>query len=475
MAQPITVNTSDYDLIRARQELFAGMGLDQKRPTAWSQYGYPETITFDLLLRAYERGGAGNGAVHRILEKCWQVTPRIKKPDSDDESPWEQKVNTLLSGINAWQKLQDFDRRNMVGRFAALIYRIGDGKALNEPLATGQKLVDLVPVYESQIRVQRWNEDPTSEEYGQPLEYQIETAPPNQQNDDARPRTWIKVHPSRVQILAEGAVGSNFYDGVPLLRAGFNQLVDIEKISGGSAESFLKNSARTIVFEYDPQASVQAIVQSADGTVSTKSVREVHEEQTRRLNRNQDASIVMQGGKANSLQTQTSDPTLAFETAASLFAASVRIPFTILFGQQTGRLASDEDRADMIERCKARQKNELTPAIEQLIRRLQAAGLIEAGDFEVEWPDIGAPSDEQKLDNALKMASINKTLSESGVYGGFDANEVRRAGGYEDADGMDGMPTGDEIRAAEEAERKAAADAAAKAAKAAGAPPAAKP
>ena len=46
-----------------------------------------------------------------------------------------------------------------------------------------------------------------------------------------RPETWLDVHPSRVQILAEGSVGDMF-DGVPMLRAGFNALVDIEKISG---------------------------------------------------------------------------------------------------------------------------------------------------------------------------------------------------------------------------------------------------
>ncbi|MGE8444299.1 hypothetical protein [Comamonas sp.] len=40
------------------------------------------------------------------------------------------------------------------------------------------------------------------------------------------PEKWADVHPGRVQILAEGAVG-DFYDGVPLLRAGFNRLVDL--------------------------------------------------------------------------------------------------------------------------------------------------------------------------------------------------------------------------------------------------------
>lgn len=464
MGERITVNTSDYELTRARQDLMYGLGLDQKRPAAWIQYGYPETVTFDLLLRAYDRGGAGHGAVHRILDKCWQEKPRIKKKGADDESPWETKVDELLTAINGWQKLRDFDRRNLVGRYAGLIYRVADSKQLNEPLVRGTKLVDLVPLYESQIQVQKWNEDPTSENYGKPEMFQIETSPPASVDQQARPRTWLKVHPSRVQILAEGAVGGSFLDGVPLLKAGFNNLVDIEKIGGGAAEGFLKNSARTLKFEYDPQANVQAITSNPDGTPGTSSVREAHEEQTARLNRNQDTSIVIQGGKAGTLETTVGDPTASFNTAANLFAASVQIPFTILFGQQTGRLASDEDKADMVARCKSRQRTELTPALIELVTRLQAIGLIEEGEFEVEWLPLDSPGDTERLDNVSKMADINLKAFQAGDAPVFNTNEQRKAAGYEEIDGGDEMQSPDEKAQADAALQSQLAEDAAKAA-----------
>lgn len=438
---PITVNTTELEIRRAREAALGGFGLDAKRPTAWTQYGWRENLTFTDYLLAYERGGAGFGAVHRLLDKCWQERPRIKQPEADKETPWETSVNKVLTAINGWQKLRDLDRRNMVGRYAALIYRVADGKPVNEPIATAARLVDLVPVWESQIEVQEWDTDTNSETYGQPKMFRFETAPPTDRDNQARPRTWLKVHPSRVQILAEGSVGGNFTEGVPLLRAGFNSLTDLEKITGGSAEGFLKNSARAVTFSFDKDASPQVITTNPDGTASGKTVREVIEEQVDGLNRSIDKAIVTQGATVGTLNTQMVSPEHAFDVAANLFAASVQIPMTILFGAQTGRLASDEDRADMNARCKSRQLNELTPMLEELIRRLQAMGLVQAGEFEIEWPQLDAPGDDGKATLLGKMTAAAQQAFQAGITEPlFDANELRDVMDFEPrAD--DGMPT----------------------------------
>lgn len=463
MAEETTVNVSDYEITRSREEL-AGMfgSLDAKRPGAWQQYGYSETVNFSMLFRAYDRGGPGHGAVHRLLDKCWQERPRIKQLDADEETDWEKSVGKLIDSVKGWVKLRDLDRRNMVGNFAALIYRVADGQALREPMARAQALRDLVPVYQDQIKVTDWHSDLNDpDNYGKPKMFQFQSRRLVNTGVDTQgqPIEWQDVHPSRVQILAEGSVGDMF-DGVPLLRAGFNHLVDIEKVGGGSAESFLKNSARTVVFEYDPNASVQSLAQGED---AGREVRELHEDRARKLNRNQDSSIVMQGGKATTLQTTVSDPTGAFQLAANLFAASVQIPFTVLFGQQTGRLASDEDKADMVARCKSRQINELTPMLEEFVKRMQDAGLIDEGEFEIEWPPLDAPGDKERLDLVDKMAGINLKAFQAGDQPVFNTNEQRKAAGYEEIPDGDEMLTPDEKAAAETARQVEVAKEAAKA------------
>ncbi|MBS3018551.1 hypothetical protein DJFAAGMI_01283 [Comamonas sp. PE63] len=448
--------TNSLEISRARREFLGSLGLDAKRATAWIQYGYSEQVSFEMLYAAYERGGAGHGAVHRLLDACWLKLPRIKKPNSDEISPWEVKAGRVLRSIRAWSKLKDLDRRNMVGRYAAVIYRVADSKALEEPLERATKLVDLIPLYENQIKVTKWHTDPGTENYGTPAMFQYRRISPPGTDTEGRPEEWADVHPSRVQILAEGAVG-DFYDGVPLLRAGFNRLVDLDKIAGGSGESFLKNSARTIVFKYDTGGMPQAMP-GPDG-VETGSVREAHEEQAKALNKNQDAAVVIQGGDATTLQTAISDPTGPWTTAANEFAASVRIPFTVLFGQQTGRLASDEDKSDFANRCSSRQEFELTPMLEEFITRMQAAGIIDAGEFEIEWPPVNAPTEKDKAELLGKMTAAMQQAFQAGLTEPiFDANELRAVMDFEQRkdDGMpredDPVRIGDEDSAVEQAD-----------------------
>jgi hypothetical protein len=431
MAEPITVN--EYDLALARSQWAEQMlgVLDAKRPTAWSQYGYREVLYFQDYLNAYERGGVGNGAVHRILDRCWQDWPRIKDPTKDAETPFETAIKDALEAIGGWPKLADFDRRNMVGRFAGLIYRVADNQPLSQPLKFG-KLVDLVPVYENQIRVTLWETDPESPDYGKPLMWQYRMRLAQHGDTMGAPDQWMEVHPSRIQILAEGAVG-DFLDGVPLLKAGFNSLVDLEKISGGSGESFLKNSARQLQVKFDKDASLQALKTNPDGTQSTDDVRTIVQDRVRALNRNIDSAIVLQGGEASTLQTQQIDPEPPFHVAANIFAASVRIPFTILFGQQTGRLASDQDQKDFNARCESRRRNLLTPMLREFVTRMQAIGAFPAGKFEIEWSALDSPGDAEKVDQLGKMTAAMQQAFQAGLARPlFDENELRAVVDYEE-------------------------------------------
>lgn len=427
--QTIVVNESDLRRIaRARQELVGS--LDAKRTESWVQFGYKADLTFQDFWNAYRRGGAGHGAVHRLLDKCWAESPRVKKPAEDAETPWEESVEAVLRAINGWAKLRDFDRRNMVGRYAGLIMRVADNQALNQPLKRGA-LRDLVPCYEDQLRVSAWDNDAQSETFGKPTMWEFRSRRPQTGDNQAAPEQWAQVHPSRVLILAEGSVGDHL-DGVPLLEAGFNNLVDLEKIAGGSAEGFLKNSQRALTIKFDAQSSPTVLTKNPDGTESGKEVGEVVREQVDKLNSNIDSALVFQGADVGTLQTSMPAPDKPFEVAANLFAASVQIPFTILFGQQTGRLASDQDRQDFAARCAARQQVELTPMLEDLIRRLQAIGAIEAGEFEIEWPRVDAPSEKDKVEILGKMTGAMEQAFQAGAgLPLFTVDELRAVVDYE--------------------------------------------
>lgn len=437
-----TITINEADLIRGRAEFLGGFfgALDAKRPAAWTVYGYPEQVTFPRLLTAYLRGGPAHGAVHRLLDVCWQDNPRVMAPGSDDKTQWEIDVAEVLDGVDAWEKLQDFDRRNLVGRYSALVYRVADNLPLDQPLVRATELVDLVPLYEDQIRVTEWHSDPGDwQNFGKARKYQFRSMSPAALaggDTQAQPEQWIDVHPSRVQILAEGSVGSMF-DGVPLLLPGFNALVDLEKVTGGSAESYLKNSARTLNINYAPDASPQSSV----GAATAEAVAEAHDVMVKRVNRNQDAAIVTQGAGVTALQTATHDPEGAWMAAANTFAAGVRIPFTLIFGQQTGRLASDEDKADMQARGKSRRARLLTRMLREFVRRMQACGVLPDGKFVIEWPPLDAPGDKDRAELLKAYTSAMQASSAAGQAEPlFVGKELRKVVGYDPLEAADLPP-----------------------------------
>lgn len=81
--------------------------------------------------------------------------------------------------------------------------------------------------------------------------------------------------------------------------------------------------------------------------------------------------------------------------------------------------------------------------VEEFITRLQAIGVIEPGEFEVEWPPIDAPGEKDRAELLGKYTAAMQQASSAGLSEPlFDANELRRVAGYDDRadDGMEGGP-----------------------------------
>jgi len=411
----MTINNA---VSRAR-EAFGGMSLDSKRPDAWCTYGYPTEIGFEEFKTAYERTGAGHGAVERIVGKCWEKVPRIKLDDGkDDESTWEKQVGVFFQEkkTNVWNKIIELDRRGLVGSYSAIIYQVADNKRWDQPLETAQRLVKLIPCWENEIKASAWDMDISSERYGEPTMWSYTENRPFAQ--DKQPVTQVQIHWTRVQEMRT----------VPLLKAGFNHIIDMCKVSGGSGESFLKNSARTVSVEFDKD--VDPTVKGVDGAEPV-SLKDALNKQIQALNTNQDAAIVLQGAKVTTLQTTIADPTGPWAVPANEFAASVQLPFTVLFGQQTGRLASDQDKTDTANRCGSRRLNECEPMLTEFIRRMQAATLLPAGEFKIEWSDLLEPSDKDRLEKTKIMADTNKVTFESGAEPVYTQEEMRLMADYD--------------------------------------------
>ncbi|CAK6492599.1 hypothetical protein PANNVG_01643 [Pantoea sp. Nvir] len=188
----------------------------------------------------------------------------------------------------------------MVDRYSALLIQLRDSGRWSGPAnktvigrTADKALVKLIPVWESQLDVSEWDNDPDSESFGQPKMYCFTELLVEGQQGGA-PAQQISIHSDRVIILAEGADDGLITSGVPLLRPGYNKLLVIEKVSGGSSEGFLKNASRQLNFAFSEKTDFRALAAAlgvADGDLA-----DALNEQVVRLNQSTDAATFMQAG-----------------------------------------------------------------------------------------------------------------------------------------------------------------------------------
>jgi len=423
------------------RSMYAGINGNTKRTKLWDEFGYPDQVGFEQYYRAYERNAVAHAAVHKLLDSCWVDNPTIIDGDGSKEAtqttPWEQQVTKLLK--KHWPKIKDADRRNLIGRYSALLIQFKDGREWHLPVDRAlvgslkeAAIVRLIPAWESQIKPGDFDTDTMSETYGQPVNYNFNEQPVG---DDGTygPVRGVTVHPDRIIILSEGSEDENMLSGVPFLRAGYNKLLDLEKVSGGSAEGFLKNASRQLGIAFDKDTDI-ATLSSQAKEAGFKDLGDALNDKVGRMNRGTDAALVMQAGAPSVLSVAAADPQPTWTVTANEFVASIQCPFTIQFGQQTGRLASDEDKKDWAKRCNGRRWGFQSAVVTAVIERFWMVGAIEppiSGEVTLAWSDLLAPSEKEKIANMQAMAEVAQKTQQAYGTPAIEANEVRAVGELE--------------------------------------------
>lgn len=423
--------------IMERERLsFTGKGLDQKHDRIWTELGYKQDIRAADYRFAYERHPAGKAAVSRVLNKCWEKFPEIIQggQNKNVETQWEKDTNKLMK--HAYAFIKDADRRNLVNRYSCLLIQFADGKEWNQPVGTlttkEKAIIKYIPAWEEDMQVTEWYQDVQDPKYGEPKMWAYNPQRTLDENTDGEPMDTIDIHPDRVLVLAEGAMDGSIYSGIPLLRAGFNMLIDMQKSGGGSAEGFLKNASRQIHINYNGEKVTMESLMRAVGAKDAEELLDLINDGVTDLNEAIDACLVTMGGEAQVLSVAAADPKPTWEVAANSFCASIELPFTIVFGQQTGRLASDEDQTDYANMASQRRVGFLDHVIRCLIKKLQGFGVVGAMDeFDIEWPELIEPSPSDRATLFSTLATANKAIFESVGQSALTINELRIAAGFE--------------------------------------------
>ncbi|END3403479.1 DUF1073 domain-containing protein [Klebsiella pneumoniae] len=423
---------NDARMARARMGLMAPtMGLDNKRHSAWCEYGFPEQVTYENLYALYRRGGIAHGAVEKLVGKCWQTNPELIEGDdadeSKDETPWEKSAKKVFTK-RLWRAFAEADRRRLVGRYAGILLHINDSRKWDQPVVRGKSLKKVTIAWAGSLTVSQWVTDENSADYGQPKQWKYVESLPNGGTNQRF------VHPDRVFIL-----GDYSNDAIGFLEPGYNACVSLEKVEGGSGESFLKNAARQLNVNFEKEIDFNNLA-SLYG-VSIDELQDKFNEVAGEMNRGNDVLMTTQGATVAPLVTAVADPSATYNVNLQTFAASVDIPVKVLVGMQTGERASTEDQKYFNARCQSR-RGDLSFEIEDFSDKLIELKIIDAvSEKTVIWDDLNEQAGTEKLANAKTMAEINQTSQGSGENPAFSREEIRTAAGYEN---VDEFPLGEE-------------------------------
>ena len=382
------------------------------------EYGYPAQLTFSQYWNMYRRFGIAKNVVELPVDTGWITPPVIEANEA-----FSAELERLNKRINLWVRLKGLDNRQRVGRYAGMFMRVRDGMSPDQPMEgslNGESaLMEMMPLYESQLEVIESDKDANSETFGQPILLQYSQSIVGSRNEEAR--NTINIHASRIVFAAEGADNGWIY-GISALEPVYNSLMDLRKIIGGGAEGFYKNAAQSIVFSLKDAANASMYQDKL----------EKFNEQYDDFSRNRSRKAMWTPGMDQKvLDSNLISPKEFFTVALNDVAAGSQIPATILIGQQTGRLASGEDSDHFLSGVQSRRENFMTEMVRSVFDWCIEFGVLPSAEYEVTWDDLLARSDNEKLNNADKMASVNEKQFRSGGDLAFSGSEIREAGGFD--------------------------------------------
>ena len=406
-------------------------------------YGYPGQLKFSHFWNMYRRFGVAKSVVELPVDTGWMNVPTVEANEK-----FLSGLEKLDERFKLWTRIKGLDTRQRVGRYAGIFMRVRDGKKPEEPLEgvlSGENaLMEMMPLYESQLEVVKSDTDPNSETFGQPILLQYSQSVAGNRNDETK--NVITIHASRIVFAAEGADDGWVY-GVPALEPVYNSLMDLRKIIGGGGEGFYRNAAQSIVFDLKDGAAALTYKDKLDD------FNEQYDKFSRDRNRR---AMWTPGMEAKTLESDLIGSKDFFEAALSDIAAGSAIPATILIGKQTGRLASDEDSRQFLSVVQSRRENFMTDMIRDVFDWCIKFGILPSADYEIEWDDLLARSDKEKLDAAEKMSTINSNQYRAGGDLPFSGEEIREMAGYEDGEVVepDEEDEGEELPDDEELDEK---------------------
>src|SRR5215218_10158024 len=335
---------------------------------------HPKVITTEMYQLMYDRSPIAARVVELFPLECWQVQPQVYEDEdtaekTEFENAWDSLSASMLGETNffqqeagsaIWNYLKRLDIQSGIGCYGLLLIGINDNLPLNKPAAgieefnsspSGQtlegeevtteftgpysfsvnedttknrRLLYLRVVPESQVKVLQYEGNFTSPRFGKPVLYRITFFDPKGGVVEGNLKQVTKeVHWTRVIHVGEE---------MPRMQQVFDNLLDLRKLYGGSAEMYWQGAFPGVSFETHPSLG-------SNVSVSREEVKEEYEQYRNGLQR----AMLLRGLIAKQLSPTVVDPTPQINVHLEAIAIRIGCPMRILKGSERGNLASEQD------------------------------------------------------------------------------------------------------------------------------------
>ncbi|MFW6120257.1 MAG: anti-CBASS protein Acb1 family protein [Petrotogales bacterium] len=379
-----------------------GISFNGKRDL-YQAFGYHLNPTITEFYQYYKRHSIARAVIKRPAQDTWAGDLTIVETHDDQTTDFEKEFDRLQKRLKLKNKFTRFDKVISLGNYGILLFGFSDCRTsedFKKPVDPDEdlKLLYLKPVSEKNALIYKYDQNPSSERYGLPLYYNLNIKGISGQDSSKT----LQVHYSRV-LHVSWELLEDENEGSPVLEPIYNNLQDIEKLAGGSAEMFWRGA----------RPGFQGIVND-DYTISPAE-EEKFKTQMDEYIHNLRRSLLIQGMELKELAPQVEDPTNHLKAQIQMISAETGIPQRILLGAEQGELASGQDA----NAWKILIQNRRTELVEQLIVRPFIDKLIEYNvlpkpqteDYSVMWSDLFAPSEKERSETGkTRAAAIQQYL-----------------------------------------------------------------
>ncbi len=384
--------------------------LDPRR-NIWTECGWPEDeIRVETYQRKYETNPFAARVVEVFPEQCWQVQPEVyENEDPRRRTPFEidwanlpKNLQTKPNYFNSpkgnpiWEILKRADKLSGIGRYGIILLGLDDGKELSEPAEPreGQKLTFCRVFPENYARIDTFVDDETDPRNGFPETYKVSFVKPNSSTSTGFTTYDKDVHHTRVVHIADNLQSSE-YIGLPRQRPVFNNILDLEKLYGGSAEMYWKGAFPGIGFEGLPELMKGAKFNEED-------MKQEIEDFMNGLQR----YYAIVGARARVLAPAVVDPTPQIKVQIQGICVKLNIPNRVFMGSERGELSSGQDDASWNDILRERHHNYLSPRVISPFANhlIWLKVLREPASYEIAWPDLTSQTPQDKAHVSFELS-----------------------------------------------------------------------